>query len=213
MNESHSTAEAVRHTPGPWSFMTDTTGEYLAVYAKTQGGTKVICPVKIADEGDARLIAAAPELYAALKTATEYLEEILGPCDKGCKCLLHSFHAAIAKAALVLLLLLLPSSLFAQDRPFTFAKAALVTAAAADASTTMFLLGQQPQQFREGNPILRSFANKPLIFGAVQGGTTAALLIVLHRVHRTHPTLATVLALGMASLETGLAVRTAGRVR
>jgi len=119
----------------------------------------------------------------------------------------------VVKTTLVLLLLLLPSSLFAQDKPFTVAKTALVAAAAADASTTMFLLGQQPEQFREGNPILRSFANKPLIFGAVQGGTTAALLIVLHRVHRTHPTLATVLALGMASFETGLAVRTAGRVR
>ncbi len=55
------------HTTGPWRFMTDSTGEYLAVYAKPQGGTKVICPIKIADEADARLIAAAPELLDALK--------------------------------------------------------------------------------------------------------------------------------------------------
>ena len=59
--------EQLTHTVGPWRFMTDSTGEYLAVFAQPQGGTKVICPVKVADEADARLIAAAPELLAALK--------------------------------------------------------------------------------------------------------------------------------------------------
>jgi hypothetical protein len=54
--------------------MTDTTGEYLAVYAQPQGGTKVICPVKIADEADARLIAAAPELLNAAQAAYHALE-------------------------------------------------------------------------------------------------------------------------------------------
>ncbi len=61
------------HTPGPWYFMTDSTAEYFAVYAKPQGGTKVICPVKMADEANARLIAAAPDLLAACKAALDWV--------------------------------------------------------------------------------------------------------------------------------------------
>jgi hypothetical protein len=47
--------------------MIDSTKEYIAVYAKVGAGTKVICPVKIGDKADATLIAAAPELLAALR--------------------------------------------------------------------------------------------------------------------------------------------------
>jgi hypothetical protein len=71
------------HTPGPWAFMTDSTGEYLAVYARPQGGTKVICPVKITDESDAMLIAAAPDLLAALLAARRLFAEALPRFDWG----------------------------------------------------------------------------------------------------------------------------------
>ncbi len=55
------------HTPGPWFTILDSTREYIAVYAMTEAGTKVICPVKTVDEADAILIAAAPELLDELK--------------------------------------------------------------------------------------------------------------------------------------------------
>lgn len=32
------------------------------------------------------------------KGAMQYLDETLGPCDADCECLLHLFHAALAKA-------------------------------------------------------------------------------------------------------------------
>jgi|SRR6185295_16319304 len=59
------------HTPGPWATMIDSTQEYIAVYAKVGQGTKVICPVKIGDQANAALIAAAPELLDALKIAAK----------------------------------------------------------------------------------------------------------------------------------------------
>ena len=75
------------HTPGPWRFMS--TGEYLAVFANMQGGTKVICPVKIADEADAHLIAAAPDLLEAAKLAVSNIMSIEAH---------YKLSAAIAKA-------------------------------------------------------------------------------------------------------------------
>jgi hypothetical protein len=48
---------------------------------------------------DARLVAAAaPDLYAAIKSAMEYLEEHFGVCREGCACIMHDLRAAIAKA-------------------------------------------------------------------------------------------------------------------
>ena len=89
------------HTPGPWRFMTDSTGEYLAVFANVQGGTKVICPVKIADEADARLIAAAPDLLAALKECSFRLATLVAASgdfsDVHAKAL-DAATAALAKA-------------------------------------------------------------------------------------------------------------------
>ena len=84
------------HTPGPWRFMTDTTGEYLAVFATPQGGTKVICPVKIADEANAHLIAAAPELLDALRALVQVYEKVGGPLAVDPK--VADARAAIAKA-------------------------------------------------------------------------------------------------------------------
>ena len=91
----------IKHTPGPWRFMTDTTGQYLAVFAQ-QGGTKVICPVKIADAGHAHLIAAAPDLLEALRETIEDLEarwDMNDPrTNPGIRQCVERGRAAIAKA-------------------------------------------------------------------------------------------------------------------
>lgn len=90
------------HTPGPWSFMTDTTGQFLAVYAKPQGGTKVICPVKIADEADAHLITASPELLTVAEGAWHLCESLLsyrhGATDDLIREVSSRLQDAIAKA-------------------------------------------------------------------------------------------------------------------
>lgn len=62
------------HTPGPWYVYPGKDGEYYVLagdYAK-QGEPDLIIKVTSADPAaDARLIAAAPELYEALKTLCE----------------------------------------------------------------------------------------------------------------------------------------------
>jgi len=50
------------------------------------------------EPADRALIAAAPELYEAIKSSMEYLDATIGPCDADCECILHGLHAALAKA-------------------------------------------------------------------------------------------------------------------
>lgn len=74
------------HTPGPWTVGTSHDG-----FCTVTDGTKTICTVGAADlfpgiEADARLIASAPDLLAALKLAA-----ILHPHNV-------TFSQAIAKA-------------------------------------------------------------------------------------------------------------------
>jgi hypothetical protein len=59
-----------KHTPGPWNTLKDSTGKYIAVHAEA----KVICPVKIKDSADARLISAAPDLLEVLKRLLAHTE-------------------------------------------------------------------------------------------------------------------------------------------
>ena len=55
-----------QHTPGPWVFRPDPNGK-PHYWVKRDGGF-VICRVSGHGEADARLIAAAPELLAALES-------------------------------------------------------------------------------------------------------------------------------------------------
>ena len=59
---------AAKHTPGPWKLITGgpmlVTSDESAIIATRLGGVS---------EANARLIAAAPELLAALKRATQFL--------------------------------------------------------------------------------------------------------------------------------------------
>ncbi len=102
---------APKFTPGPWMVephADDFDGPISVVseYSMTQGRKTAnwIAECDLQDDrveenyANARLIAAAPDLYAAIAESLEYLDAMLGPCKAGCDCLLHGFHAAIAKA-------------------------------------------------------------------------------------------------------------------
>ena len=82
------------HTPGPWEL----SESGISIYTRNH---HLIAQTGISekDQANARLIAAAPDLYEAMMGAMQYLEETLEPCcEVGCECLLHSFRAAIEKA-------------------------------------------------------------------------------------------------------------------
>ena len=82
-----------QHTPGPWhvtgdqhgTMITDNTGEQIALWPQ-QGGTVEQC-------ANARLIAAAPDLLAALEAVAEYWAGGDVPADLDAQIL-----AAIARA-------------------------------------------------------------------------------------------------------------------
>lgn len=52
----------------------------------------------IVGKENATLIASAPDLFAAIDNAMEYLDDTLGPCDDDCECILHPLKAALKKA-------------------------------------------------------------------------------------------------------------------
>jgi hypothetical protein len=82
------------HTSGPWRFTTY--GEVLA-----NDGSYVVInddSQSIADDANGYLIAAAPQLLAALSAAYDMLREMLGTCEPDCTCVLHEIEAAFAKA-------------------------------------------------------------------------------------------------------------------
>jgi hypothetical protein len=51
-----------------------------------------------APDANAHLIAAAPDLYTAIKDSMGWLEGTLSPCEDGCDCILHPLRADTAKA-------------------------------------------------------------------------------------------------------------------
>ena len=104
-----------RYTPAPWttklSYAKDADGRLdvgIAATLMDRVGTPTVLiagafgrvgqDIWLDAEANARLIAAAPDLYEAIKGSMEYLEEQFGDCDEGCKCIMHDLRAAIAKA-------------------------------------------------------------------------------------------------------------------
>ena len=86
------------HTPGPWSF----DGDYVESLALLKPLFKPLSVATLADcghntEGNGILIAAAPELLAALKELVAYDDGSNEPEDYGYE-LLQRCKAAIAKA-------------------------------------------------------------------------------------------------------------------
>lgn len=118
MNEQ--TAERVAHTPGPWRWFKpagsngwlEVEGSYADGRANEYGGP-MVCSLYCGDrptiEADARLIAAAPELLAALTKAVDTIRAFhgigLGPAEANVWSLyqaspeMRQINAAIAKAA------------------------------------------------------------------------------------------------------------------
>ena len=88
--------QTAKHTPGPWSETGGANYEIIAAHPRF-GHTVTICIM--ADDNDAQLpdahlIAAAPDLLAALKGA----EQIIAVCDGDWEKPLIQIRAAIAKA-------------------------------------------------------------------------------------------------------------------
>ncbi len=97
------------HTPGPWEF---TSGPHddpdfedcdFLIAEQRARGEVVATALTVAtgsSEANARLIAAAPELLAALKAAAQFIEPEIdrGPVVNGWQNTIDMVHAAIAKA-------------------------------------------------------------------------------------------------------------------
>ena len=77
-----------KHTPGPWTFVHE--GGIDGGYFIDAKEDVVVLPRGRLNEADARLIAAAPDLLAALKAVMEAAEKWSPAIDQG--------RAAIAKA-------------------------------------------------------------------------------------------------------------------
>lgn len=93
------------HTSGPWR--AGKVGDSVVSDAPVEGGPDGADAVDyygghlIAESVapcNRALIAAAPDLYAAIKGSMEYLDGTLGPCDEDCECLLHDLHTALRRA-------------------------------------------------------------------------------------------------------------------
>ena len=58
-----------------------------------------------------------------------------------------------------------------------------------DNSVSMYRFGQDPQRFREANPLLRPLQNQPEAFGAVKMGMATGINWFLLEQHKKHPKL------------------------
>ena len=80
-----------KHTPGPWTAIPDDTGDEREWYVVTE--EEGVLALSVSEEADARLIAAAPDLLAALKfVSTDPCFNVLGSVTH------DEVRAAIAKA-------------------------------------------------------------------------------------------------------------------
>lgn len=96
-------AQHTKPTPGTWTVAdADENDDGLLLVCVDDGhpGLAVIAIVEDQKEQDAnaQLIAAAPDLYQAVKDSLPYLIDVYGPCDPDCGCLVHRLEAAIARA-------------------------------------------------------------------------------------------------------------------
>jgi hypothetical protein len=96
------TTEAAKpHTPGPWVLLPSSFSPRIFIM-QANYGPDYAAVADVRDRRDAHLIAAAPELLAALKETVESLEQTLRWRGEGWECseddLLGNARAAIAKA-------------------------------------------------------------------------------------------------------------------
>ena len=75
------------YTSGPWKASLAVVSNAPSVYVVTNGKWGAPNIAQVAEEANARLIAAAPEMLKALQAAEEYLMQQHGDCvDPSCDC-------------------------------------------------------------------------------------------------------------------------------
>ena len=96
---------AAKHTPGPWSRNIKPASKYCTIFAGQSTHVAVVCTQGLTEdeiEANTDLIAAAPDLLAALKWAMDYISLHEGRNDKHAFCVNNCLHkqarAAIARA-------------------------------------------------------------------------------------------------------------------
>ena len=82
------------HTPGPWTAIPDDTGDEREWYVVTE--EEGVLALSVSEEADARLIAAAPDLLAALKEMVTWMPSGFAPQSQSRA--MKMAHDAIAKA-------------------------------------------------------------------------------------------------------------------
>lgn len=112
MNTENTQPQPAQHTPGPWTIR-NRAGYDGQIWAENAMSAQLSIPIAetlsigAVDDANARLIAAAPELLAALKAAVRDLRAMVaevahGSSDKICLCtggkLIAGYCAAIAAA-------------------------------------------------------------------------------------------------------------------
>lgn len=89
------------HTPGPWRATENLIQGYMATEAATaplRPTIALVCTTTTSAGANAALIAAAPDLLAALEELTTELAFRDGPCVENCGCNIDTARAAIAAA-------------------------------------------------------------------------------------------------------------------
>jgi len=110
----------------------------------------------------------------------------------------------MTRCLLVVVLLLVPRAVHAEDRLFRVSMVAAMAAHGADLGSTEFCLGSG--RCTESNPFLARF-DQPAVFGAVKMSIAAAQLWGMAKLHETHPKWATAINFGTAAVFTGIAIR------
>ena len=109
---------------------------------------------------------------------------------------------------LVLSCVLIAAPAFAQEPhrwPLHLALGASITADGADLATSAYAFGRGG--FREANPVLRPFQDRPIPFAIAKMGSAAGMSYLLVRLYAKHPRWALALAITNTALKSYIAVR------
>lgn len=199
-----------QHTPGPWQieYVAPNGGGLSVPFVGLPG--KTIAVLMTVDEhvANAHVIAAAPDMLEALRVARRVLEVACGTTAPYIREALKLIDPAIAKATgAVLLLLLLASSAFAQERPSLAGPLAVYAAGAAlDVHSTYRALHYKG--VKELNPLAAWADARPATFVVVAVAEDVAIVWALHRwIAPTRPTLFRVGLYAVGALRVGIAAR------
>ena len=126
----------------------------------------------------------------------------------------------MAKLLLVLVLLLVPRAVHAEDKLFRVSMVTAMTAHATDMGGTLYCLGRAYQSeedarlggtsirynCRETNPILGRWSAQPAAFAAIQMGVAALQLLAVAKLHENHRKTAIAINFATTAFFIGVAV-------